>query len=511
MAEELETRQFSFGRTIVNVSSQWGRLAVVIVVNLLLTAYVLSHVGKVAYGAWSGALECAAFLMLLDSGLGIAVQQRVAHYSRSNDAEGFRRVFSVSLPIYFVLACIAAGLGVVISLNYGTLFPKVPQETVVALAPAIRWASYGVAAGLFGVPASGALLGLQRFEISNIITVASHLARVSVVVFCFRQYGPQLHFLGLAMFAGGLVQLLGNHIFLQLLYRNFKLASSGLGDEFRQLFKFSYHAVFWSLCQMVMYRSGPILALRLFGPTSATYVYLSGLLIHSLRGMVVTGAMVAMPVAASIHADKLPSLILRGTRISGCLAMMAGGALMGFASALFFVWQGPGFEECVWILAVGLAGSVLVWTVTLLSSAMIGRKILGDTTRISGLRAAATVICGIAGAYLFGAIGLVGGMTMGNGLVSVLLYPRVAAKRFGVSKLSLFRSVFPTQVLLGLFALAAGLIITWIYSPQSWLELIIEVGIVGLILLPQFWFWGLDKGVRAAIHSKVFARVLRRS
>ncbi len=510
MAEEVKAKHFSFGRTIINVSSQWIRLAATIVINLLLTAYVISQVGKVAYGSWSGALEFAAFLMLLDSGLGLAVQQRVAHYSRGHDADGFRRVFSVSLPIYFGMACIAAGLGVVVSNNYGALFPKVPPETVVALIPAIRWAACGVAAGLFSVPARGALLGMQRFELSNIITVLSHIARAVVIVFCFNQYGPKLEFLGLAMFASGLVQMLGNHICLQLMYRDFRLTFSGWSGEFHQLFKFSYHAVFWSICQMAMYRSGPILALRFFGPEAATYVYLCSLLIQSLRGIVVTGAMVALPIAASIHTDKLKPLMLRGTRISGCLAMVAGGGLMGFASSLFFVWQGPGFEECVWILAAGLAGSVLVWTSNLVSATIVGRKMLADNSRITGLRAAATFICGLGGAYLFDTIGLVGGMALGNGLASILLYPQVAAKHFGVSRVSLFRSVFPTQVLLGLFALAAGLIITWIYSPQSWLELVIEVGIVALILVPLLWFWGIDEGVRSVVRTKIFARIIRR-
>ncbi len=511
MAEEVKARQFSFRRTIVNVASQWGRMAVLIAVNLLLTAYVLSRVGKVSYGAWSGALTIAGFLMLLDSGLGMAVQQRIAHYSRSNDTEGFRRVFSVSLPLFFCMGCIAAGLGLLIAANYGSIFPKVPQDTVIELAPAIRWAGCAVAASLLSIPASGALLGMQRFEITNLNMVASHLMRAAVVVLCFTKYGPRLEFLGLAMFASGLVQLVGNHICLQVFYRNFRPIFKGLGQEFRQLFSFSYHAVFWSLCNMMIYRSGPVLSLWFLGPTSATYVYICGLLLHSLRDMVITGATVAIPVAASIHEEKLSPLILRGTRISGYLAMVGAGGLMGFAGSLFQVWQGPGFEECVWILAVGLAGSVLVWTVSLLSATMIGRKILGYSTLLAGLRAVATIIGGIVGGYLYDAIGLVGGMAFGNGIISVLLYPAVAAKYFGVSRFRLFRSVFPTQFLLGLLAMACGLIITRIYPPESWPTMIIEVSIVGLILLPTLWFWGLDEGVRSVVNNKVFARVFTRS
>jgi O-antigen/teichoic acid export membrane protein len=173
-----------------NVGSSWFALGVNIVVGILLSPYILHHLGDDAFGLWVLIFSITGYYGLFDLGIRSSIVRYVATYSAIHDNEELNRLISTALLTYSGIGAIAILITLTGSYYLSSIFPKIEPDflytarllfLIVGSAVAL-----GFPVGVFG----GVLEGLQRFYLLNFTSISATLLRAILIVVALRHgYG----------------------------------------------------------------------------------------------------------------------------------------------------------------------------------------------------------------------------------------------------------------------------------------------------------------------------------
>jgi O-antigen/teichoic acid export membrane protein len=173
-----------------NVGSSWFALGVNIVVGILLSPYILHHLGDDAFGLWVLIFSITGYYGLFDLGIRSSIVRYVATYSAIHDNEELNRLISTALLTYSGIGAIAILITLTGSYYLSSIFPKIEPDflytarllfLIVGSAVAL-----GFPVGIFG----GVLEGLQRFYLLNFTSISATLLRAILIVVALRHgYG----------------------------------------------------------------------------------------------------------------------------------------------------------------------------------------------------------------------------------------------------------------------------------------------------------------------------------
>lgn len=176
---------------------------------LLLVPFTLHRVGPAGYGTWAifGTLINMSFL--LDLGLGATVAKYVAEHNGKGDLRQLQRVLDTSLAAYLFIATVALCFlwfcsdAIIRELFRGPSAPAIPQ--VASLWPLLLPI---VAADLLVRPFASVINGLQRMDLTNVLSFFTAVVSALMVV-TFLITGAKVGGLLLAALLTSLLSLLG--------------------------------------------------------------------------------------------------------------------------------------------------------------------------------------------------------------------------------------------------------------------------------------------------------------
>ncbi|MBA2560873.1 MAG: oligosaccharide flippase family protein, partial [Propionibacteriales bacterium] len=153
------------------ISNSIGK-AVTVVTGFLLTPYILHSVGETAFGVWVLAGVVVSYGSLLDFGMGSAVIKYVAESRATGDADAARQLLATATRLYAGLAGVALIIGYSLAFNVHRVIDLgAGQERSAALVLGLATTTFAI--NLAATPATATLRGLQRYDITNLITVVS--------------------------------------------------------------------------------------------------------------------------------------------------------------------------------------------------------------------------------------------------------------------------------------------------------------------------------------------------
>jgi O-antigen/teichoic acid export membrane protein len=169
-----------------NVGSSWFALGVNIIVGILLSPYILHHLGDEAFGLWVLIFSITGYYGLFDLGIRSSIVRYVATYSATNDRDELDRLVSTALCTYSGIGAIAILLTLTGSYYVGSIF-RISTDFL----HTARWlflivgsaVALGFPFGVFG----GVLEGLQRFYLLNFTSICSTTTRALLIVFALRR------------------------------------------------------------------------------------------------------------------------------------------------------------------------------------------------------------------------------------------------------------------------------------------------------------------------------------
>ncbi len=196
-------------RMFINLAGQLSSFACNLGINLLLTPYIVSHLGEETYGFVGLANNFTSYITLFTIAItGMLSRYVTIEYSKNNyeKASGY---FSTAFFSQAILSLVLI-VPMVLFTNNLDSFVSVSENIVGDVR--ILWLLIFISF-LVGLPFSGftsAAFAKNRLEITSIVNIISNLVRMTVLIITFVFFTPYVWYVGLATIIAGFVTIISN-------------------------------------------------------------------------------------------------------------------------------------------------------------------------------------------------------------------------------------------------------------------------------------------------------------
>lgn len=421
-----------------NILSNWSALFLGIVVSFFLSPYVVNKLGDAYYGLWAVLMQFTGYLNLLDFGVREAVIRNASRANAKTAERKLNRVYSVSLVLYTLIAFACILISVIGAMSLGHWLDVDPAKlTDASIAIGLTGATIGLSF-IFNLY-SGILLGLQRFDIVNAVTIPFILVRAAAIVLAlgagYKIVGLAAIQLGISVASGVLlyvtcgmqVRRVGMRLqFLRLRYRRtVRLA--------KKLLSYSVQVLISNIGQRITFASDALVAAAFLPVASVTYYAIAGSLVDYFRSFAVSTVQVFSPMASHHHALREQERI-RGTLLSSTtLSLIVGApviiAYIVLGGPFIGLWMGERFAATSGAILVALGiGMVLSPAHHAMASVLYGLGKPQIVARCRVAEAIANLTLSIILVQRYGLVGIAWGTTIPHLALTGLFLPWYACR-----------------------------------------------------------------------------------
>ncbi len=478
------------------LSNYLGKL-VALASAVLLTPLILQHLGATGYALWVLVGSVTGYGALLDLGLSSAIVKYVAEYRATAHLDQARQLIATALRLYSALGLLALVVAAIAA-------PLVPQILQLPASERPTAAQLGLLAGIavgFGLPCStvGAVLrGLHRFDLLNVISLASTLLSTAGSVLVL-------------LLGGGVVGLMLVNIGVMLALQAPSIWLLGsAAPELRfgwrgstrkhaaQVFRFGSWVFMVDLASRLQAKTDEIV-IGLFLPVAAITPYAIANRMAEVPQILTDQFLkLLLPRAAELHVtdelSRMRGLYLTSTRLTLAALVAIGGTLTLVAGPLLKVWVGPAYSDAAVLVAVLVLASAIntsQWPAASILQAMARHRVLAVSSMAS---AVANIVLSIVLLRWLGLMGVAIGTLVPTALECLGFVLPYTAHVLGVRRTELARQVLlPT--LLPAIAMAS---LTSVLMSRTRPESLADILLVSFVALATYASTYLLSGASAA-------------
>lgn len=268
-----------------------------------LMPFLVHHLNDTLYGIWILVGSLTGYGVLLDFGIRVSIVKFTSQYNAAHDQTKLNHLFNTGLTIYSVTGAMVVLAGLAIAPALPHLFKISPQYAgdakIAFLIVCMGWA-LKFPAGVF----EGFLNGIQRYDITNGITITGALLKAAAI-FTFIGMGHKVIALALIMLT---VDLLTQCAMVVLCFKYLpflRLAAKSVDRKMlKVIFQFGLYSFIIVAAMKVMYQSDAII-LGAFLPAQAiTFFAVASNLIGYLREVSYGFAAVFSPAASEARGQE---------------------------------------------------------------------------------------------------------------------------------------------------------------------------------------------------------------
>jgi O-antigen/teichoic acid export membrane protein len=337
-------------RVIVrNVIWNWADQFLLIGTALVLTPFLVRHLGDTTYGVWILIGSWTGYFGVLDLGVRGSVGRYVAYYRAKGDQEGVNRTVSTALAMLCVPAVLALA-GTIASLGlFFVLFPDVPPDQVPEARLALVLVGLNLALSFPLGVFEGTLWGYQRFDLLNAIDIPVILARLGLTLY-FIGAGYGLAAMALINLLVTLAGALARVVFT---FREDRALRVGWPRVKAALARDLFGYGLWSLLLVVgtlfATQMSPLIIGNQLSIALVTIYSIVLRLINTAKELVVASTGVLTPVATSLHAaedhGQQRRLFIEGGKYCQAWALLFLGLFVFLGRPLLDLWMGPSLKD----------------------------------------------------------------------------------------------------------------------------------------------------------------------
>jgi O-antigen/teichoic acid export membrane protein len=513
MPDSQETAAPVGKRFVDNVLWSWAGVLFSLVSGLLLSPYVIHHLGDERYGIWALVFSLVDYFSLVDFGFRSAVVKFAAQYRATGEMARLQELVGTGLAYFTVAAVVVLGVSVVLTQNVTRFFRVLPRDES-AFRFLIVTVATGVACGIVLSTCSAMLEAYQRFDITSRIVIVNNSIRVTG---CFA-----VLYLGLGLKAMGICVLAGQLAGYALTYRAVRglLPGTRLRPAFtawrvaRQMLGYGFHTFVSNMSLMVLNQNAPVMIGHYLSATMVGYYSFPLRLLYNPLDLVYrVGAVTTSKVAELIaRGDKKAIARLAMLANRYCLALFLPLALfLGiFGHQLLRVWINPTFAAHSGpLLPVLGAGAVIAIAAQFNSTSILyglaGHHVLARTLFSEAILSVAGL------SYVVPRYGILGAASVVASLMIIsrgILVPYLASRQLAVSFRKYLRGIYgaplliagPLSAVIGLLNRAAG-------APATWTAVLAGGTAMAAGFYTAFLLFGLEAEHRRAARGWVDARL----
>lgn len=344
-----------------NVLSNWGGFFSSSVIAFFISPFVVRHLGDSAYGVWVLVGSLTGYLGLLDMGVRGAVTRYVASFHSTHSHDEASRITSSALAIFLAAGLLAILISVTLAaFALSSLDLPPAYRSVAALVLII--AGCNIAVSLVSGVFAGVLTAMQRFDLQNLIEIASGILRNGAIVLALLR--------GNGLVALALIQLmfaLANCTAYVLTSRRgypqlrVRVAECDL-PHLRMIFSFSFYAFLINISMNLIFYTDSVV-IGYFLPISLiTYFAIAGNLINYSRDLIRGVSGIAAPKVSALDAggdlEGVRRVLLRGAQFSTLIILPIALTFMLRGKSFITMWMGAQYGDrsghVLWILTLAL-------------------------------------------------------------------------------------------------------------------------------------------------------------
>jgi membrane protein EpsK len=463
-----------------------------IAVGIVLTPYLVRHLGRAAYGLIPIAGVMTEYVSIITHSVSSATGRFLTIALQRNDVQDANRVLNTAFFSYVALSIIQVpvfGLIIYYANSIFTIPAELYWDAIALLVCSAISFLIGLIAGVFGVP----IYANNRLDISRTIDVAAQIARIVGIVVLFVLFGPALRYIGYVSLVVGI---------------STTCVSVLIGKRLAPTLKLNVHAYDWSQLRQIMGMGGWLLVnyigflffLKMdvwicnrFISAEAAGEYAAVLQWSGLirqAGMLLSGVIGPMIIIyyARGEVDRLIRLAQVSVRVLCLLLAIPISILCVFSSSILTLWLGESFASL---------GPLMVIMLCHLTINVGISPVFSLNGALNKVKVPALVTCAMGMLDLALAISLV--KLFGWGIYGVA----VASAIVLTAKNALFAPIYAAMVLKqpwhtfmksslsGLAFLAGmagfGYLLNQYSRPQSWGHLITLAALLGVVGLVALW------------------------
>jgi O-antigen/teichoic acid export membrane protein len=479
---------------------------------LVLTPFILNQLGDQVYGLWVLVGSVVSYGFLLDFGIAGAVTKYTAEYRAKGEGDEAHSLIATVLWLYTILGIII----ILISLAIAPLFPiifNLPQADREMAFWLVMLSGTSVGITIPCTTTTAVLRGLQRFDLINLIGLASTLLTAGATVIVLKSGGGAI---GLVM-VGIATTLLAQIPGIWFIYRIAPELHFGWRGAKRSLVK---RVASYSSSIFIMNLGGHLesktdeIVIGGFLPVSTVTPYNLARKLSTLpQTLTEQFLMLLLPMASEIHArndrEKLRSLYIVSTRLTLAIFLPIGVALIILAQPLLTVWVGSAYAEYAYLITILVIASLIdnsQWPAGFVLQGMARHQPLAAMTIGSGI---ANLILSIILVKFMGLTGVALGTLIPTTIVCIGLVAPYAMRVIEVNVQEMASSVIVPAVLPAIPMIIALLVLREIIEPASLVTLSLVAGI-GVLPYPVGYLLMSANEFERNLFRKNMGKIIRR-
>jgi O-antigen/teichoic acid export membrane protein len=469
------------------------------VVALVLSPYMIRHLGDRQYGFWTLAATLLGYYGLLDFGLTTAITRQLSVAAGSGDARQQQRVFNTAIVIYSVIGAVALA---VTGIAAFVVSRRIGPPDGAAFGAALLLLGCGTAATFPQRAFVGVLTSRLRFDLRCIMTLTT-LALRSVLVVWTLASGHGLVMLGLATLVAGLPELFLAAWFARRawpeLHWSWRLADRA---EVRQLFSYSVYAFVIQLADRMRYHASGIVIGALLGLSAVTHFSVASMLAFYYAALMVELVSVIQPLfgrqfGAGDHEGMARTLFF-STKLSVYVSSFIGAGLVLWGRPFIDLWMGAAYLDAyvplVWLTAGVTFAAWQIPSVAMLYGTGRHRYFALFTV----LEAVTNLALCLWLAPRFGIVGVAIGICLPMAITKLLVQPVYFCRVTGIPY-GTYTKRLALAVLVCGGALVAPALLAQGPPPATYPRLVGVVAMAGIAYLAVLWWAGFNRGERAVL------------
>lgn len=478
----------------VALGISWASQFIQVASGFIVPRLIADQLGRELLGVWDLAWSLTSYFMLLEGGIGSAVNRHIALYLAANDMASVNRVVSSVAAIQRVIGTLIVGGCIVLSFFVEVFARGLTPDDLVQAQWLVVVLGSSVGISLYGSVYTGVLAGCERWKLHHgVYAFTSTLSVIGMVT--------------ALSFGRGLVAIAIIHWSTEILGRMIRTVAAynvcpGLSNRLRNAtFATSKKMVFFGgkvyltqMSQIVMNQTVNVMISAILGPATLALYVRPRSLVRQAAVFSQKYAFMLVPRAAilggsSQQTDKA-SFVVESTRNGLFIALPLTALLVFSGRNLLSIWMGPDFANplLVAVLAVGFLFEVAYLP---LNSVLAGLNYHGRPALASTIGASVSV--GGTGALLFTGhtdLSLVAlAVTAPWAIVHGIYIPMYACARLNLS-IGGFLLESWTRPLLSVVPFTGCLIAANAMFPSAAFKALLVGGTTGAVLLAlTYWKW----------------------
>lgn len=493
-------------RFTLNVLSNYAALTVNLVVGLFLTRFLVHRLGDEMYGAWALIGSVMMYLGLVDLGFGSSIQKYMAEFAAHGAEARIGRLLSTTLIMFSGLGLALLILAFVVSPLIGTVFQiSAGSVTEARTALIMMGLVQGIALplGVF----NGALVGLQRMDLNNMISVAGTGVIVLFVV-KFVNAGWGLPGICAAYLIVTLLSGMVRFLCVRRLLPGMRLSLSGYDRSIVRTTS-TYGLTFFGLkiAHFLKYNTDSFVIAGFLSTAAVTPFAVANRLATMIRQIVEQAVEALIPVFSQLNS-------LEDTGRIKLIYMQAGKVTMGIAAPItLFVCAFARPILQAWLVDVPRQADVLtvILAITVFASvvpAVSVKLMLGVAKHrtlaiITLVDSVVNLILSILLVRPYGLVGVALGTMVPLVITHVFVFPWLGCRLIGMSAPAFLGELARAAFLPMLPAGAAVWALLTYARPGSAAMLLLEAVLIGALYVVFFALWSLDASEREIYISRV--------